>query len=113
MLVVAQSRIVNLKDILTYSLGTVSYALVSSEGALAKPNKIELFHTIEKRLTIALFFPCFRKVCFSRWYMALIHGMVKVPATFGELASSIMSTLIDLAHRSTAKSASRFCMLRV
>lgn len=47
LLIIGQSRSINLRDILSHSLGNVSYPLASTDGSLAKTNKAGLLVVIE------------------------------------------------------------------
>ncbi|GAA6102813.1 uncharacterized protein LOC111194822 [Tachysurus ichikawai] len=49
LLLVGQSRKIELREILSYSLGTVSYPLASADGSLAKTNKSALMDLLETK----------------------------------------------------------------
>eukprot|EP00112_Aurelia_sp_Birch-Aquarium-sp1_P021157 Seg562.12 transcript_id=Seg562.12/GoldUCD/mRNA.D3Y31 product="hypothetical protein" protein_id=Seg562.12/GoldUCD/D3Y31 len=48
MAIIAQTRQLNMKDVLTYPLGPVPWALATSEGFLRKTNKASLTNELEK-----------------------------------------------------------------
>ncbi|ESP01342.1 hypothetical protein LOTGIDRAFT_157521 [Lottia gigantea] len=47
LLIIGQQRSIDLKEVLRYSLGPVSYPLASANGSIAKTNKAALLHLIE------------------------------------------------------------------
>ena len=49
LLIIGQSRKIDLREILSYSLGTVSYPLASMDGSLAKTNKSALMDLLEAK----------------------------------------------------------------
>ncbi|KAK6175748.1 hypothetical protein SNE40_014141 [Patella caerulea] len=49
LLIISQHRKIDLKEVMKYSLGPLSYPLASLNGSLAKTNKSALLHLIEKQ----------------------------------------------------------------
>ena len=49
LLIIGQSKNIDLREILSYSLGTVSYPLASMDGSLAKTNKSALMDLLEAK----------------------------------------------------------------
>ena len=98
LLVVAQTRKINLKEILTYSLGVVSYPLANADGSMAKTNKAELLHAIEAKVECRMDTTVHSDAgALIVDAMAMLHGIVKVPLTFGQVAELVLKTLLQLA----------------
>lgn len=102
LLVLGQKRKVDMKDTLSYSLGTVSFPLASSDGTLAKTNKAALVQVIEPKDTaqiITTTVPQNGTLVIDG--MALIQGLRKteIPATFDELAILLLKKVEQLASR--------------
>ena len=100
LLVIAQSRKINVRHLLTFSLGAVSYSLANSDGSPAKTNKADLLHAIEELVVkdcIATTMPPNGALVVDG--MAVIYSISKIPATFGELAHNILQILIDLGRQ--------------
>ena len=49
LLIIGQSRKIDLREIVSYSLGTVSYPLASTDGSIAKTNKSALMDLLEAK----------------------------------------------------------------
>lgn len=100
LLVISQSRSVNLKEILTYSLGNISSPLASTDGSLAKTNKAALLACLESK----------NKDCHVNKTvgdngallidgMALIRSLKNIPDTFGELADDLLQLIIKMGRK--------------
>lgn len=103
LLVIGQSRKIDLKEILSYSLGTVSYPLAIADGSLAKTNKSALLDLLETKVGDCLVgkVPADGAILFDG--MAVIQYIRSIPGTFGELAETILQYIVKLAlkHRCT------------
>ncbi|XP_056105946.1 uncharacterized protein LOC130084505 [Rhinichthys klamathensis goyatoka] len=97
LLVIGQSRKIDLREILSYSLGTVSYPLASADGSLAKTNKSALMDLLETKGGDCLVdeVPTDGAILFDG--MAVIQAIRSIPSTFGELADTILQYIVKLA----------------
>ena len=97
LLILGQSRKVEMREILSYSLGTVSYPLASADGLLAKTNKSALMDLLENKGGDCLVdqVPVDGTILFDG--MAVIQAMRSSPGTFGELAETILQNTLQLA----------------
>ena len=97
LLVIGQSRKIDLSEILSYSLGTVSYPLASADGSLAKTNKSALIDLLETKGGDCLVdkVPADGAILFDG--MAVIQAIRSTPSTFGELAETILQYIFKLA----------------
>ena len=107
LVVVMKDRQVDLKEILTFSLGPVSYPLASAEGSMAKTNKASLLAAIEsemesKHLVLPDSHP--QSTALMVDGMALLQSIQvsRIPATFGALSSMILKQLASLASHHQA-----------
>ncbi|XP_061915901.1 uncharacterized protein LOC133658193 [Entelurus aequoreus] len=103
LLIIGQSRKVDLRQILSYSLGTVSYPLASTDGSLAKTDKSALMNILENKDKDCLVqqVPSDGAILFDG--MAVIQAMHSKPATFGELADNLPQYVVKIAlqHKCT------------
>jgi len=99
LLVVSQTRSIDLQEVLTYSLGNVSLPLANADGSLAKTNKAALLACVASKA----------KDCHVEGTvgnrgallidgMALIRSLKSIPDTFGELADDLLQITIKLAR---------------
>lgn len=97
LLIIGQSRKIELWEILSYSLGTVSYPLASADGSLAKTNKSALMDLLETKGGECLVHkvPADGAILFDG--MAVIQAIRSIPSTFGELAETILQYIVKLA----------------
>ncbi|XP_034096209.1 uncharacterized protein LOC117562482 [Gymnodraco acuticeps] len=103
LLILGQSRKIEMREILSYSLGTVSYPLASADGSLAKTNKSGLMDLMQSKGGECLVdkVPIGGAILFDG--MAVMQAMPSRPATFGELAETILQSILQLAlhHKCT------------
>ena len=97
LLIVSQSRKINLREILCYSLSPVSFPLSTSDGTLAKTNKSSLLHAIEAQVGLCRVDDIPSNATLIIDGMALIQALHNIPSTFGELANAIFDQVIKLA----------------
>ena len=97
LLILGQSRKVEMREILSYSLGTVSYPLASADGLLAKTNKSALMDLLENKGGDCLVdqVPVDGAILFDG--MAVMQAMRSSPGRFGELAETIPQNTLQLA----------------
>ena len=88
LLVVAKKKEVNLKEVLSFELCSVSIALVHSDGSLRKTSKITLMNLLEKDVTSKQNLPSSQlPTAYLHDAMAFIQMMKTAgSATFGELS---------------------------
>lgn len=87
MLVVAQTRALNLRDVLCYELGPVPWSISSVHGTLAKTAKCKLLEIIEKDVP-----PAERVPVDAAWMMdamALLQSIASAPDKFCDLAEKV------------------------
>ena len=92
--VIAQSRSLNMQEVLQYTLGPVPWSLASLDGSLAKTAKSKLTDSLEKEMLPVDFEEC------PVWLfdgMALLQSVVVVPETFGSLAQELFDRMSMLA----------------
>lgn len=97
LLVLGESWKNDLREILSYSLGTVFYSLASADSTLAKTKRPALLDLLESKGEDNLIdhVPENGAIIFDR--IASIQALRDVPSTSGELAGSILVYMIYLA----------------
>ena len=98
LLVIAQSRLLNMREVLEFELGPVPWSIACASGTLVKTNKSVLCNTLEKGINPVEDIPSDSAWIFDG--MAIIQAVTKVPTTFGDLASSILHTVLNVAKTS-------------
>ena len=98
LLVVSQQRKINIKDVLCYSLGDVSWCLATPEGSLLKTTKSTYMNAIEENLT-----DCYLaadELCDKNTLvldaMAELQSL-KQSGTFGDLADQLLRKICSMA----------------
>ena len=98
MLIIAQTKCIDMRMVLSYSLSPVSMPLTSTDGSLAKTNKADLLHGLESSVSDclevdvpqgALMVDC----------MAILQSMPHNFDTFGQFADAVLKRVIGLVHR--------------
>ena len=62
LIIAAKAREIGMKEVLTYELSAVPFALVHSDGTLRKPTKSALLAVLEDDVAFPLVFPLKQKV---------------------------------------------------
>ena len=91
-IVMAQNRSFNMRDVLSYSLGPLPWSIALADGSLVKNNKAKLLQFLEKDML-----PLDTVATRATWIiegMALLHRMKNVPATFKEIANTVLKALM-------------------
>ena len=109
LIVVMKFRHVDLREILKYSLGPVSYPLASADGSIAKTNKASLLSAIESEMNGSHLITSAHLISSDSALMvdamALLQSLqvTRLPATMGDLATVILKQLFSLAtyHHAT------------
>ena len=87
LVVIAQSRSVDLRQVLKYSLGPVPWSLAIPDGQMAKTMKSILLHLLEKDVPPFEAVP--RDAVWIVDAMVLLQSLSNVPRMFGELVEAI------------------------
>ena len=100
LLIAANVRQINLKEVFSYELSPVPFSLAYQDGSLRKTNKSTLAALLESKGNV-----CPRLEPFPRYTIHLIDGMALVQvlksvgsSTFGELASKYFKAITSLAN---------------
>ena len=89
LLVVAQSRAMDLREVFQYSLGPVPWSLATPDGQMAKTTKSTLLQLLEKDCDPIEVVP--NDAVWVVDAMALLQSITNVPRTFGELAEAVFT----------------------
>ena len=92
LIVMAQNRSFNMIDVLSYSLGSLPWSIALADRSLVKNNKAELLQFLEKDML-----PLDTVATAATWIvdgMALLQSMKNVPATFKEIAKTVLKALM-------------------
>lgn len=92
MLLIAQSRQLQLKDVLAHPLGPLPWTLANSDGTLRKTNKAALARELEKNVSPAEEFPE-PSVCIIDG-MSIVQKMKGDGKTFSQIADAILSVAL-------------------
>ena len=95
LLVIGQSRQIDLRDLLTHELGPVPWSLATYDGSLAKTNKSTLAKLLEDGVEILPNLPNASAVIIDA--MALLQTLPRIPDRFIDLADLILSAVIKQA----------------
>lgn len=98
LLVVGQSRKVDLRELLTFELGPLPWSLASLDGMLAKTNKAALSKLLENEVKCLESLPN-PTTAYIIDAMALLQSLVKIPERFASLAEMLMKRVIAVAGR--------------
>ena len=80
-----------MRNVLTYSLGPVPWALAYPDGSLTKTMKSKLVHLLEENTPSLESVPAGAAVLIDG--MALLHCLSSIPATFGKLAEKVFKQI--------------------
>ncbi|KAK6168047.1 hypothetical protein SNE40_021951 [Patella caerulea] len=106
LLMIAQERELDLKEVMKYPLSSMPYALATFDGSMVKTTKAALLHEVEKSSQDQL---GYRHADFNANKVVIVDAMVLIqqqsqfPETFGEFASSILRQLISISRKYKAK----------
>ena len=92
MILVAESRSVNMKDVIAHPLGPLPWALAHSDGSLRKTNKAALARELEKNVYPAEAIPT-PSTCIIDG-MGLVQMMNGNNKTFAQLAESVLAMVL-------------------
>ena len=91
LIVMAQNRSFNMRDVLSYSLGPLPWSIALADGYLVKNNKAKSLQFLEKDML-----PLDTVATGATWIidgMALFQSMKNVSATFKEIANTVLKAL--------------------
>ena len=104
MLLIAKSRELQMEEVLKYSLRPIPSSLATSEGDLVKTAKSKLLHKIEEDLPGACVdLPAVENKACILDAMAVLQTLTVIPATFGELATNLLTKVVNAAIFSKCK----------
>ena len=92
MISVANSRSVNMKDVLAHPLGPLPWALADTDGSPRKTNRAALARELEKNVSPAEAIPT-PSTCIIDW-MGLVQRMNGNNKTFAQLAEYVLSMVL-------------------
>ena len=98
LLVIGQSRKVDLRELLTFELGPLPWSLASLDGMLAKTNKATLSKLLENEVKCLESLPN-PTTAYIIDAMALLQSLVRIPERFASLAEMLMKRVIAVAGR--------------
>ena len=93
LLVIRQSRQMDLKDLLSHKLGPLPWSLASSDGSLAKTNKAILSKLLENGVECLPTLPDLTTAVIID-AMAMLQTLVRIPDRFSELADMVMTRIL-------------------
>ena len=96
MTVIAQTRYMDMREVLKYTLGPLTSSLATPEGLHVKTSKYKLAEALEKDVG-----PCAEEPDVSVYIldgMALLQSIQNVPRTFGDLAENMLKLIISTAR---------------
>ena len=93
LLVMAQSRSFDLKELFQHELGPVPWALANADGSLVKTPKSKLLLALEKKVDPLESVPRGPAVMVDA--MALLQSYTSAPPTFGQLSEQVFKQLVS------------------
>ena len=103
LLLLTRSREIDLKEVLSFSLGPYPLSLATTDGIMVKTVKANLMHIIEDMVDDSVtddVIPSNGALIIDA--MAMFQSLSQVPATFEELPPLLLSILISMATRLNA-----------
>ena len=83
-------------EVLSHSLGPIPWSLATTDGNLAKTQKLKLAEALEKKVR-----PLDKDPDSVVWVfdaMAVVQALVQIPDTFSELVEHLFSTIKNAEH---------------
>ena len=93
--VIAQSRALNMRQVLKYPLGPLPWSLACTDGALAKTNKAKFAEVLERSTESAVDDPECTAWIFDG--MAVLQALKDIPKAFAELSDRTLNNLLYVA----------------
>ena len=88
LLIIGESREVDLKNLLSYSLTPVPLSLGTGNGAICKTNRANLMHELEKGAECVSEIPWGSALIID--VMVFVQQAQNIPVTFGQLADRLL-----------------------
>ena len=92
-----KKRKIDLREVLSHSLGEISFSLANHSRSLAKTDKSALLHAIEEKTVDSIVTEIASNAALIINGMAHVQAMRDIPKTFGELAETVLSQICGLA----------------
>ena len=89
--VIGQTRSMVMLEVLSHSLGPIPWSLATTDGNLAKTQKLKLAEALEKKVR-----PLDKDPDSVVWVfdaMTVVRALVQIPDTFSELVEHLFSTI--------------------
>ena len=96
LLVIAKSRQIDMREVLTHELGPMPWSLASADGSLAKTNKANLCKLLETGVDYLPSLPPTTSVVIID-AMALLQTLGRIPDKFADLALMVLNIVFVLA----------------
>ncbi len=93
MILAAQSRTLDIKEVLSHPLGPIPWSLATPDGSLRKTSKASLAHTLVHNVPVAEVIPA-PSACIIDG-MSLLHKMKADHKSFGHLSEQIMALALQ------------------
>ena len=100
LLVIAQSRQMDLRHLLTHELGLFPWSLATSDGSLAKTNKAALSKLLEDGVEGLTSLPP-DTTCVIIDAMAMLQMVARIPDRFSDLAEMLLTEMLALSGTAT------------
>ena len=97
MLAIGESREVNMKNLMSYSLGKYPPPFATVNGELVKSPKCKLLHELVSRVQDPIVETAHTSGALLIDAMAMLQTMKYIPQTFGELAEKILQLIVNCA----------------
>ena len=98
MVIIGQSRIIDLKAVFSYPLGLFPWSLADGFGMMRKTNKAAIVKAFEKGATFLESPPIQSATVIDG--MALVQKLKVVQMTFGQVADAVFQSILSCGNRS-------------
>ena len=102
LLAIGESREIDMKNLMSYSLRKFPAPLATTDGDLAKSPKCKLLHELVSRVDDPTVETTQRAGALMLDAMAMLQTIKDVPQTFGDLAEQILQMIVNCARASQA-----------
>ena len=98
LLAIGESREVDMKNLMSYSLRKFPHPLATIDGELVKSAKCKLLHELVGRVTDPMVETSQTSGALLLDAMAMLQTMKYIPKTFGELAEKVLQIILKCAR---------------